>query len=1195
MSIELRKSGIDIIGDIPWGTHFCQFYRTPQDLADLLVPYFAAGLASGEFCMWITSEPLDRAAAIRALAAAVPDIEDHLREGRIEVLPHDAWYLPDGRFESRRVLDAWAAKLEGARARGFAGLRLSGNTFWLEQAQWRAFTDYEAAVDEVIGRNRMLALCTYSLDRCGANEVLDVVRNHRFALIRRDAGWELVENTERERFRAAERRLTQFPEQNPHPVMRIDRHGSLLYANSAARALLDALGHAAGASLPASVADLAAAAFVRDRDLEAEVPDGAGRTFELTAVHPPGELYANVYGHEVTNRVKAEKAVRDSEAKYRGLFESMAEGFALYELVDDESGRPVDWRILEVNDAYTRHTGVPRERVVGRRASEVFPVSVEDYLPVFAKVVETGAAVDFETFARAVGRYQHVVTFPAGGRRFANIIEDITARRQAVEALRASEERYRALFNNMSEGFALHEIVLDEAGRPADYRFLDINPAFERLTGLRRDDVVGRGVRQVLPDIEPVWIETYGRVALTGEPYKFERFYPAPLNRWFEIYAYRPAPLQFAVVFVDVTQRRAAEEALRESERRLERSQEIAHLGSWELDIPSDRLTWSAEVYRIFGLKPEESAATYEAFLEAVHPGDRSAVDDAYRSSLREGQDHYEMEHRIVRRDTGEVRIVHEKCDHLRDEAGRIVRSVGMVHDVTESRRAEGLRQALAEQERLRLGAAVELATEALAMAGPDGRVLYVNAAFEALHRVSKDEASGRSYFDLVAGDPRAAALREALARGGAWNGRLALTRPGERPVELEVVAATVADPPGLLITERDVTRETLLQDQVRQAQKMEALGTLAGGIAHDFNNILGAIFINTELAMLDTHDNCPAHDTLPLVLKAAQRGKELVKQITAFSRRQETPKTALRLEPVVREALGLFRATLPANVALEESISGGGAAVLAHPSQVHQVLSNLCQNAALAMGGRPGHVEVRLDTAEVDAETASRHAGLRPGAYARLTVADSGCGMPREVLDRVFEPFFTTRNPGEGSGLGLSVVHGVVKSCGGAITAYSEVGRGSTFNVFLPLAAGVGEETEAEAPPAGLATGRERILLVDDDPGQLESLSWMLGRLGYTVTAKPSGTAAEAAFRQDPQAFDLVITDQTMPGLTGRELARRLAAVRPDVRIVLNTGFSEKVNGETVGKDGIRAFLMKPFTAREISRVIREALRNDG
>ena len=458
MSEELRKSGLAIIGDVPWGTHFCQFYQTAQDLLDILVPYFRAGLESNEFCMWITSEPLGREAAERAMQECPSRVRTPYPEkagsrssrtrtgisGTGGSIP-SAFSTP-GSTSSRRP-----------GPRGFEGLRLSGNTFWLEKADWKTFTDYEAAIDRVIGRSRMLAACTYSLDRCGASEVLDVIRNHRFALVRRETAWEVIESADNKRAREGQ---------------------------------------------------------------------------------------------------------RESEEKYRLLFENMAEGFALYELVDDDRGRPVDWRVLEVNEAYTRHTGVTRKQVVGRRMSEVFPGAVLEYLPGFAGVVETGVPLDFETYAKSVGRYQHVVSFPAGGRRFANIIEDITKRRKAEDALRDSEERYRSLFDNMTEGFALHEIITDETGRPCDYRFLDVNPAFERLTGLRRPDIMGRRVLEVLQDIEPYWIETYGRVALTGQPITFERYYPAPLNRWYEVHAFRPGPRQFAVVFIDITRRKRTEEAL---------------------------------------------------------------------------------------------------------------------------------------------------------------------------------------------------------------------------------------------------------------------------------------------------------------------------------------------------------------------------------------------------------------------------------------------------------------------------------------------------------------------------------------------------------------------------------------------------------------------------------------------------------
>ncbi|MCK7462129.1 MAG: MEDS domain-containing protein [Sphingobacterium sp.] len=200
---ELRRSGLAIVGDVPWGTHFCQFYQTPRDLLDILVPYFRAGLESNEFCMWVTSEPLGCEDARQAMREALPGFERHIGEGRIEIVPYTDWYLRNGKFDPQMVLDAWIDKLERARAAGFEGMRLSGNTFWLEKADWTAFTDYEAAIDRVIGRSRLLAACTYSLDRCGASEVLDVIRNHRFALVRRGAAWEVIESADNKRARRA--------------------------------------------------------------------------------------------------------------------------------------------------------------------------------------------------------------------------------------------------------------------------------------------------------------------------------------------------------------------------------------------------------------------------------------------------------------------------------------------------------------------------------------------------------------------------------------------------------------------------------------------------------------------------------------------------------------------------------------------------------------------------------------------------------------------------------------------------------------------------------------------------------------------------------------------------------------------------------------------------------------------------------
>jgi CheY-like chemotaxis protein len=330
----------------------------------------------------------------------------------------------------------------------------------------------------------------------------------------------------------------------------------------------------------------------------------------------------------------------------------------------------------------------------------------------------------------------------------------------------------------------------------------------------------------------------------------------------------------------------------------------------------------------------------------------------------------------------------------------------------------------------------------------------------------------------------------------------------------------------------------------------------------------------------------------LPLILKAANRGRDLVRQIVTFSRQRERERRPVEIAPTIKEGLKILRSTFPETVEVHESIQAVAEVVLADPVQLHQILSNLCQNAALALCGEKGFLEVKLDTVRVDAAMAARHPDLRPGPYVRLTVADSGCGMSRETMERIFEPFFTTRNQGEGSGLGLSVVHGIVKSYGGAITAYSEAGKGSTFSVYLPCLQEEGQPRETPAAPE-IETGSERILLVDDDPAQLKGLTRMLERYGYKVTARSSGRTASTTFKKDPSAFDLVITDQTMPRMTGVELAKAITKIRTDIPIILSTGFSERVNGETVGHHGIRAFIMKPFTAQEICGLVRKVLES--
>jgi signal transduction histidine kinase/ActR/RegA family two-component response regulator len=378
------------------------------------------------------------------------------------------------------------------------------------------------------------------------------------------------------------------------------------------------------------------------------------------------------------------------------------------------------------------------------------------------------------------------------------------------------------------------------------------------------------------------------------------------------------------------------------------------------------------------------------------------------------------------------------------------------------------------------------------------------------------------------------------------------------------------------------------LEDRLRQAQKMEAVGTLAGGIAHDFNNMLAVIIGNAELALEDLQQDEPPARNVQQIVRASKRATDLVKQILAFSRKTESGRSPFRLTPLVKETFRLLRGTLPSTIRMDLNITTERDSVVADPSQMQQVLMNLATNAAHAMRDGGGALTVDLGDVDVRNDTLP-DADMQPGAYVKLTVRDTGTGIETDILDRIFEPFFTTKEAGQGTGMGLAVAYGIVKSHRGAITVETTPGKGSTFNVFLPYETVEVEEQRGEG--RDVPRGTEHILLVDDEPEVVQATANTLERLGYRVTGVKSGTEAWEVFEKQREAFDLVITDQTMPDLTGIELAKRMLKVRRDVPIILFTGYSESVSPETAREAGIREFVMKPIAKRDVARTVRRVL----
>ena len=390
-------------------------------------------------------------------------------------------------------------------------------------------------------------------------------------------------------------------------------------------------------------------------------------------------------------------------------------------------------------------------------------------------------------------------------------------------------------------------------------------------------------------------------------------------------------------------------------------------------------------------------------------------------------------------------------------------------------------------------------------------------------------------------------------------------------------------------IQEAQKEKEELML-QLHRAQKMEAIGTLAGGIAHDFNNILTPIVMGTEMALMNIPEDHKANRMLKRVLDAGARAKDLVNQILTFSRQDDLQKAPMRVEPILKEAIKLTRAALPSTIEIRQNIQTVNDMVLANATQVHQVIVNLVANAAHAMQVKGGILEISLAEEMLDdSRVAELDTALTPGLFLKLMVRDTGYGMDPATLEKIFDPFFTTKARGEGTGLGLATVHGIVRGCEGAVLAESELGKGSVFTIYLPVIQSGDRDEEKEDHP--LLRGSERILFVDDEPMIAEMYADMLRYLGYDVEAKTDPLKTLEAFRSRPHDYDLVITDMTMPGMTGEELGKEIMRIRPKTPVILCTGFSERMPEEKAFELGFCAFVMKPVVIGEMAQKIRKAL----
>ena len=729
MKGQLRKSGIDIIGDVPWGTHFCQFYQTKEDLIDILVPYFKAGLENNEVCIWIISQPVDVEEAKETLKKAVPDLDVYLEKGQIEIIPYTHIYSKDGAFDSERVLYGCIGKINHALASGYDGLRSSGDISWLKQVDWNNFIDYEEKVDSIIGNNQMITLCTYPLDKCNATEIIEVVVNHQFSLIKREGKWEQIESSRRKKAEEAAIQATKNWEHTfdavPDLISILDTEYRIVRAN---KAMATRLG-----LTPEDCVGLTCYRVIHGTDdppffcpHRQMLKDGLEHTKEvcedtldgdfIVSVSPlhdsEGKLTGCIHvARDITERKRAEKALCEGEERLRFALETSHTGAWDLDLVD-----------------HTAHRSLEHDRIFGYEqllpqwTYEMFldHVLPEDRAMVdakFRKATTERSDWSFECRIRrvdgavrwiwAAGR--HRVDAIGNLRRIAGIVQDITESKQAEEALRESEEKYRDLVETANEGI----LVID-----AKLRTTYVNEKMAEMLGYSREELIVKSVRDFTDEQGKAVFEMNMKKRQQGinESHEFKFINKNGLPLWTlvnskSLFDKDGKFIGSMSMLTDITKRKETEaklketlnnleslvkertseleeayKSLKESEKGLAKAQEMAHLGNWDWNIETDGLYWSDEIYRIFERSPQDFGATYDAFLSYVHPDDRDYVNNAVIQALN-GKP-CSIDHRIVLTN-GEERVVHEQGEVIFDNKNNPVRMRGTVQDITERRKTE--------------------------------------------------------------------------------------------------------------------------------------------------------------------------------------------------------------------------------------------------------------------------------------------------------------------------------------------------------------------------------------------------------------------------------------------------------------------------------------------------------------------------
>lgn len=882
----------------------------------------------------------------------------------------------------------------------------------------------------------------------------------------------------------------------------------------------------------------------------------------------------------ITERKRAEEALERSEERFRDFAEASSDW--MWETDSNHRFTYISGKIFEI-------TGIRVEKVIGRTREEL---DTDGNWQVLNRTLKQRKPFrDFEYTLINESGHSRVIRI-SGKPRFDENKEflgyrgtgsDVTEQRATEQREARTRQRFLDAIETVPVGFALYDSEDRLVLWNNLYETLAV-PALTLKVGMPFDQILRQSIEKTpfenSRDREDDWFED--RMSHHRDPKD-----PLVLKRGdtcIQVREHRTPDGSTLLVVVDISDLQRAEHSLRESERQLKAILDNIPEMAWLKDRDNHFIAVNEAFASVCGKDPRDLVGKTDIDIWPSELAIDYMSDD---EEVKRTKTRKRIEELVEQSDGRRFWVETIKTPIFNDH-GEVVGTVGTGRDITERKNTE--------QTLRKLSAAVEQSPAAILITNLDGSIEYANPRFFETTGYDVWEILGKtpSFLKSDYSDPsQFDRMWAALRAGREWRGEIRTRRKNGEAYWSSIAVSPITNTQGeitnFLSIAEDTTEKRRMDEQLRHAQKLEAVGTLAGGVAHDFNNILTGILGHSHIAVEKLDPDDPVQFNLTQIRVASDRAKDLVQQLLAFSRRREANLRTVNLHSIVDEAVKLIHASIPPIIKIHWNVADDAGTVMADPTQIHQVLLNLCSNAADAIGDEPGTIDISVENVDATDPIAVAGGDLAPGQYARLSVSDTGCGMDSYTQSRAFDPFFTTKPVGSGTGLGLAAVHGIIQDHGGGIELKSSSGEGSIFNIYLPCVGS--EEMHSRKSEPRKFSGNERILLVDDERMVLQSIGPYLEHFGYKVEALTSPKAALAVFQSMPDQFDLLITDQMMPGMTGDVLASEVRAIRPDIPIILCTGYAapSALGGKQMAK--LDEIVRKPVEPSELGHVIRKTL----